>query len=61
MDMSMGISDLIGNLAGGVMLNSIGGVSFMLIVGIAISIMGLLMLIWFDNSRAATTVGPASR
>ena len=58
MGMSMGISNLIGNLAGGVMLDSSGGVSFMLIVGIAISIMGLLMLIWFDNSRTATTVGP---
>lgn len=61
MGMSMGISNLIGNLAGGVMLDSSGGVSFMLIVGIAISIMGLLMLIWFDNSRTATTVGPALR
>ena len=59
MGMTLGISNFIGNIAGGLMLDLSGGVSFMLIVGIAVSVFGLLMLIWIDNTRTTPAVEPA--
>ncbi|PKO14574.1 MAG: hypothetical protein CVU39_13935 [Chloroflexi bacterium HGW-Chloroflexi-10] len=59
MGMTMGISNLIGSLSGGLMLDSSGGVSLMLTVSIAVSMVGLLMLIVIDNSRAPS-VGEAA-
>jgi PPP family 3-phenylpropionic acid transporter len=51
MGMSLVISGMIGNSLGGLMLDTSGGVSFMLTVGIAVSIVGLIMLIFFDSFR----------
>ncbi len=45
MAMSMGISGIIGNFLGGFMLDSRGGVPFMLTVGILISAAGLVLLL----------------
>ena len=56
MGMTLGISNFIGNIAGGLMLDSSGGVSFMLIVGIAVSVVGLVMLIWIDHTRTKTSL-----
>lgn len=45
MGISMNISGMIGNFLGGFMLDTSGGVSFMLTVGVVISFVGLVMLI----------------
>lgn len=43
--MALGISGMIGNFLGGFMLDSSGGVTFMLTVGLGVSLIGLL-LVW---------------
>lgn len=52
MGMVMGISGLIGNFLGGLMLDSSGGVPFMLTVGLAISAVGFVMLVVIDRRKA---------
>lgn len=51
MGMVMGISGLLGNILGGLMLDSRGGVSFMLTVGLGVSVMGFVMLLLIDRSK----------
>jgi len=51
MGMVMGISGLLGNILGGLMLDSRGGVSFMLMVGLGVSVMGFVMLLLIDRSK----------
>jgi PPP family 3-phenylpropionic acid transporter len=51
MGMAMILSGLIGNFAGGLMLDTSGGVRFMLTVGAAVSTAGLLLLILIDRSH----------
>ncbi len=53
MGMVMGISGLIGNYLGGLMLDSRGGVSFMLTVGLGVSFVGLIMLVMIDRKKRA--------
>ncbi len=48
MGMVMGISGLLGNILGGVMLDSSGGVPFMLTVGLGVSVVGFVMLVVID-------------
>ncbi|MHB8087850.1 MAG: MFS transporter [Anaerolineaceae bacterium] len=55
MGMVMGISGLLGNILGGLMLDSRGGVPFMLTVGLGVSLAGFVMLILVD--RRKKTVG----
>jgi len=50
MGMTFGFSGLIGNLLGGVLLDTSGGVPLMLSVGIVVSIIGLILLVFFDKS-----------
>jgi PPP family 3-phenylpropionic acid transporter len=52
MGMAFGISNLIGNFSGGLMLDASGSVTFMLTVGTVISIVGLIALLWIDNFHA---------
>jgi PPP family 3-phenylpropionic acid transporter len=51
MGMVMGISGLLGNILGGLMLDSRGGVSFMLTVGLGVSVVGFVMLVLIDRSK----------
>jgi len=51
MGMVMGISGLIGNFLGGLMLDSSGGVPFMLTVGLGVSFLGLVMLVLIDRRK----------
>jgi MFS transporter, PPP family, 3-phenylpropionic acid transporter len=51
MGMTMGISGLFGNFLGGFMLDSSGGVPFMLTVGIVVSLAGLILLVAIDKFR----------
>jgi MFS transporter, PPP family, 3-phenylpropionic acid transporter len=51
MAMSLGLSGMIGNALGGLMLDSSGGVSFMLTVGLVVSMVGLIMLVFLDSLR----------
>lgn len=52
MGMVMGISGLAGNFLGGVMLDSKGGVPFMLTVGLGVSVVGFVMLVVIDRRKA---------
>lgn len=52
MGMVMGISGLLGNVLGGLMLDSRGGVGFMLTVGLAVSVAGFVMLVLVDRRKA---------
>lgn len=52
MGMVMGISGLLGNILGGLMLDSNGGVPFMLEVGLAVSFVGFIMLLMIDRKKA---------
>ncbi len=56
MGMTMGISGLFSNYAGGLMLDSQGGVTLMLIVGIAVSLAGLGLLFFIDKPRLSSRV-----
>jgi MFS transporter, PPP family, 3-phenylpropionic acid transporter len=49
MVMALAISNILGNSVGGVILDYGGGVPVMLIAGIAVSILGLLLLFWLDK------------
>ena len=51
MGMVMGISGLLGNVLGGLMLDSRGGVGFMLTVGLAVSVAGFVMLVLVDRGK----------
>lgn len=51
MGMTMGISGLIANFFGGYILDTSGGVTMMLIIGILVSFAGFLMLIFIDKSK----------
>jgi PPP family 3-phenylpropionic acid transporter len=51
MGMVMGISGLLGNILGGLMLDSRGGVPFMLTVGLGVSVVGFVMLVLIDRSK----------
>lgn len=51
MGMVMGISGLLGNILGGVMLDTSGGVPFMLTVGLAVSVLGFVMLVLIDRKK----------
>jgi len=55
MGMSMGISGVIGNLLGGFMLDTSGGVLLMLAVGVAVSTVGLVMLLFIDSYKPQRT------
>ncbi len=52
MGMVMGISGLVGNFLGGVMLDTSGGVIFMLTVGLGVSVVGFVMLVVIDRRKA---------
>lgn len=52
MGMVMGISGLLGNILGGLMLDSSGGVPFMLTVGLGISVVGFVILVLVDRRKA---------
>lgn len=43
--MALGVSGMIGNFLGGIMLDSSGGVSFMLTVGLGVSLVGLVLVL----------------
>ena len=43
--MALGVSGMIGNFLGGFMLDSSGGVSFMLTVGLGVSLVGLVLVL----------------
>ncbi len=45
MTMALGLSGMIGSFLGGLMLDSSGGVSFMLTVGLGVSLIGLLLVL----------------
>ncbi|MBA4383367.1 MAG: hypothetical protein C0410_01390 [Anaerolinea sp.] len=51
MGMVMGISGLLGNFLGGLMLDTSGGVPFMLTVGLFVSMAGFVMLIMIDRRK----------
>jgi PPP family 3-phenylpropionic acid transporter len=51
MGMVMGISGLLGNILGGLMLDSTGGVPFMLTVGLGVSVIGFVMLLVVDRKK----------
>ncbi len=51
MGMVQGISGLLGNILGGLMLDSSGGVPFMLTVGLGVSFVGLVMLVAIDRRK----------
>jgi MFS transporter, PPP family, 3-phenylpropionic acid transporter len=51
MGMTMGISGLVGNYLGGLMLDSSGGVPLMLTVGTVVSLVGLVMLVLIDRAK----------
>ena len=55
MGMTMGLSGLVGNVTGGLMLDSSGGVPLMLLVGVGISTIGLVMLITLDKRKQQQT------
>ncbi|PKN99315.1 MAG: hypothetical protein CVU42_08675 [Chloroflexi bacterium HGW-Chloroflexi-4] len=55
MGMVMGISGLLGNILGGVMLDSRGGVPFMLTVGLGVSVAGFVMLLVVDGGKAVSS------
>lgn len=52
MSMVMGISGLLGNILGGLMLDTSGGVPFMLTVGLGVSVVGFVMLLLIDRRKA---------
>lgn len=57
MTMTMGISGMIGNFLGGIMLDSSGGVSFMLTVGLGVSLVGLILVfIFIERPKTLVTV-----
>jgi PPP family 3-phenylpropionic acid transporter len=61
MTMAMGISGMIGNFLGGFMLDSSGGVGFMLTVGLGVSLAGLvLVLLLTERSNTLLTWAPGS-
>jgi len=47
MVLGMGISGMLGNFLGGIMLDTSGGVGFMLSVGLAVSTIGLVLVVLF--------------
>jgi MFS transporter, PPP family, 3-phenylpropionic acid transporter len=51
MGMALGISAMVGNLAGGLILDTPGGVSQMLSVGLAVSVVGLVLVLLIDGTR----------
>ncbi|GAB4128489.1 MAG: hypothetical protein Fur005_48710 [Roseiflexaceae bacterium] len=53
MTMALGISGMIGNFSGGFMLDSSGGVAFMLTVGLAVSFVGMVLVLLLVE-RSAT-------
>ena len=56
MGMTMGICGLLGNLLGGVILDSKGGVPLMLIVGILLSLVGLIIFVIVDKPKSTSTM-----
>lgn len=50
MNMALGVSGMTGNFLGGFMLDASGGVGFMLTVGLAVSLVGLV-LVWLFTER----------
>ncbi|MEZ4709587.1 MAG: hypothetical protein R3A44_20420 [Caldilineaceae bacterium] len=50
MAMALVIIGMVGNFLGGFMLDSSGGVSFMLTVGLAVSAVGLVLVWWLTES-----------
>jgi PPP family 3-phenylpropionic acid transporter len=55
MTMALGISGMIGNFSGGFMLDSSGGVSFMLTVGLAVSFVGMLLVLFLVERPTSRT------
>lgn len=55
MGMTIGISGLLGNLIGGYILDTSGGVLLMLTVGIGCSLLGLILLMYFDKTKVTTS------
>jgi MFS transporter, PPP family, 3-phenylpropionic acid transporter len=51
MSMSMGLSGLVGNITGGLILDSSGGVPLMLLVGIGVSMIGVVTLFILDKQK----------
>jgi PPP family 3-phenylpropionic acid transporter len=64
MVLGMSISAMLGNFLGGIMLDSSGGVGFMLSVGLAVSFLGLVLVLLFikqiDARRSATQLEAAA-
>ena len=52
MGMALGISGMIGNVLGGLMLDTSAGVPFMLTVGMSVSCVGVVLVFLVDNIRA---------
>ncbi len=58
MNMALGVSGMIGNFLGGFMLDASGGVSFMLTVGLAVSLVGLVLVVILTERPKLTLTTP---
>lgn len=54
MTMALGVSSMIGNFLGGFMLDTSGGVGFMLTVGLAVSLVGLVLVLLLTERAKGT-------